>query len=155
MRRFRFKEGRNCWRIARADRVAVLVDGEAYFSAVRAALVAAQRRVFILAWDIHSQLELVREDPGDGLPTRLGDLILALLARRPELEVRILLWDYAPIYALEREPLFFGDSPWNKHPRLYFVQDDRHPLAASHHQKLVVADGVIAFCGGFDLSKWR
>jgi phospholipase D1/2 len=155
MRRFRFKEGRNCWRIARADRVAVLVDGEAYFSAVRAALVAAQRRVFILAWDIHSQLELVREDPGDGLPTRLGDLILALLARRPELEVRILLWDYAPIYALEREPLFFGDSPWNKHPRLYFVQDDRHPLAASHHQKLVVVDGAIAFCGGFDLSKWR
>lgn len=155
MRRFKFKEGRNCWRIARAERVAVLVDGEAYFSAVRTALVAAQRRVFILAWDIHSQLELVREDPGDGLPTRLGDLIVALLARRPELEVRILLWNFAAIYALEREPLFFGDTPWDKHPRLHFIQDDRHPLAASHHQKLVVVDGAIAFSGGFDLSKWR
>lgn len=155
MPRFRFKEGRNCWRVERAERVAVLVDGEAYFSAVRRAIIAARRRVLILAWDIHSQVELVREDPGDGLPTRLADLLVAALEANPRLEVHILLWNYAPIYTLEREPLFFGETPWDKHPRLHFVEDETHPIAASHHQKMVIVDGTIAFCGGIDLSKWR
>lgn len=155
MRHFHFKQGRNCWRIAKAARVAVSVDGEAYFAAVRDALIAAQRQVIILAWDIHSRVKLVREDPQDGLPTALAELILALLERNPQLQVYVLLWDYAPIYALEREPLFFGDNLWKKHPRLHFAVDDAHPLTASHHQKVVVVDECIAFCGGFDLSKWR
>jgi len=155
VRNFRFQEAHNCWRVAQAERLAALVDGESYFSAVRSALIAARRRIFILAWDIHSRVELVREDPGDGLPTTLGELMLALLEAKPGLEAYVLLWSYAPIYALEREPLFFGDSPWDKHPRLHFVKDDHHPLGASHHQKVVVVDGRIAFCGGFDLSKWR
>jgi phosphatidylserine/phosphatidylglycerophosphate/cardiolipin synthase-like enzyme/uncharacterized membrane protein YdjX (TVP38/TMEM64 family) len=155
MRHFSFKTGNNCWRVAQSKRMAVLVDGEAYFAAVRSALIAAQRRVFILAWDIHSQVKLLDEDPGDGLPTTLADLLMALLERNPRLDIYILLWSYAPIYALEREPLFFGDTPWDKHPRLHFAQDDHHPLVASHHQKVVTIDGRIAFCGGFDLSKWR
>jgi phospholipase D1/2 len=155
MSSFRFERGRNCWQVSTARRLAVLVDGEAYFAAIRSALIAARRRVFILAWDIHSQVKLVRQDPGDGFPTGLADLILAVLERNPGLEVYILLWSYAPIYALEREPLFFGDTPWDRHPRLHFVQDDTHPLTASHHQKVVVVDGRIAFCGGLDLSKWR
>ena len=100
-------------------------------------------------------MKLLKEDPGDGLPTTLADLLLALLERNPNLDIYILLWSYAPIYALEREPLFFGDTPWDKHPRLHFVQDAHHPLVASHHQKVVVIDGRVAFCGGFDLSKWR
>ncbi len=155
MRQFSFKPGHNCWQVTQCKRLAVLVDGESYFAAVRSALIAAQRRIFILAWDIHSQVKLLAEDPGDGLPTTLSDLLLALLERNPDLDVYILLWSYAPIYALEREPLFFGDTPWDGHPRLHFAQDDHHPLVASHHQKVVMVDGRIAFCGGFDLSKWR
>jgi len=30
-----FEPGRNCWRVAHAKRVAVLVDGEEYYGAVR------------------------------------------------------------------------------------------------------------------------
>jgi phospholipase D1/2 len=155
VRHFRFKEGHNCWRIAAAQHIGVLVDGEAYFAAVRRAMIAARRRIYILAWDIHSRVDLLREHPDDGLPTGLGDLLVVLLEQRPELEVFVLLWNYASIYALEREPLFFGTTPWERHPRLHFRMDDTHPLGASHHQKLVVVDGKIAFCGGFDLSKWR
>jgi phosphatidylserine/phosphatidylglycerophosphate/cardiolipin synthase-like enzyme/uncharacterized membrane protein YdjX (TVP38/TMEM64 family) len=71
------------------------------------------------------------------------------------LQAYILLWDWSPIYALEREPLFFGDGPWEAHDRLHLLKDSAHPLGASHHQKIVVIDGAIAWCGGFDISRWR
>jgi len=147
--------GETCWQITGTRRLAPLIDGERYFATLRRALIDARHRILILGWDLHSQLELVREDPGDGLPTRLGELLHTLLERTPGLEAWILLWDYAPIYALEREPLLFGIHPWRQHPRLHFALDDNHPLAASHHQKLVVIDDALAFCGGFDLGKWR
>lgn len=156
----RLEPGDNCWRVEKAPRVGLCVDGECYFGMLRQSLIAAQRFIAIAAWDIHSRLELVRPDPGDGWPTGLGDLLTRLLELRPELEVFILLWDYAPIYALEREPLFFGEVPWHKdadkrHPRLHFILDNKHPLLGSQHQKLVLIDGVLAWCGGFDISKWR
>ncbi|MBK1723895.1 VTT domain-containing protein [Thiocystis violacea] len=150
-----FQPGRNCWRVEHAERVGVLVDGEEYYAAVRASMAKARRRILIAGWDLHSQLELVRESVDDDLPVRLADLLRTLLERNPELEVYILLWDYASIYALEREPLFLRDNPWESHPRLHFVKDDKHPLTASQHQKLVAIDGAIAYCGGFDLSTWR
>ncbi|MFP4603392.1 MAG: VTT domain-containing protein [Halochromatium sp.] len=157
---FALQPGRNCWRIETARRLGICVDGECYFAMLRASLLAARRSIAIAAWDIHSRVELVRPDPRDGWPTALGDLLMRLLETRPELEVFILLWDYAPIYLLEREPLFFGEAPWSKdangrHPRLHFIKDGRHPLMASQHQKLVVIDRTIAYCGGSDISKWR
>jgi len=157
--------GRNCWRVEHANRLSVVVDGESYYGAMRASCIKARRFIAICAWDIHSRLELVRvaDDrdqaseaiPADGLPGVLSDLLIALLERRPQLEVFILLWKHAPIYAFEREPDLFGDHPWPEHPRLHFVMDSAHPFAASQHQKIVVIDGRIAFCGGMDLSKWR
>jgi phosphatidylserine/phosphatidylglycerophosphate/cardiolipin synthase-like enzyme/uncharacterized membrane protein YdjX (TVP38/TMEM64 family) len=141
------------------------VDGEDYFATLREGLISAQRCIAIAAWDIHSRVELVRPTPNDGWPTALGELLMQLLEARPALEVFILLWDYAPIYLLEREPLFFGDAPWGEspwgqetgkqHPRLHFIKDNHHPLLASQHQKLVLIDGTLAFCGGIDPSKWR
>lgn len=152
--------GHNCWRVETAPRIGLCVDGECYFGHLRESLIAARRCIAIAAWDIHSRLELVRPDPEDGWPTALGDLLRRLLELRPELEIFILLWDYAPIYALEREPLLFGEVPWHRdakkrHPRLHFILDDEHPLLASQHQKLVLIDGALAWCGGFDISKWR
>lgn len=157
---FALRAGHNCWRVEPANRVAVCVDGESYFGRLRESLIGAQHSIAIAAWDIHSRVDLVRPDPRDGWPTQLGDLLLRLLEVRPQLQVFILLWDYAPIYLLEREPLFFGEAPWGKepgkgHPRLHFIKDGRHPALASQHQKLVVIDNALAYCGGLDLSKWR
>ncbi|MFO8153506.1 VTT domain-containing protein [Thioalkalivibrio sp.] len=167
----RLQPGSNCWRIEPATRFAVAIDGEDYFAQLRRSLIRAKRCIAISAWDIHSRIELIRpgphEEPGrmadDGLPTALGELLVALLERTPPLNIFILLWDFAPIYALEREPLFFGDPPWGKglfrsgpaHPRLHLISDDAHPVGGSQHQKIVAVDGQIAWCGGFDLSKWR
>src|SRR5262245_35268635 len=36
-----------------------------------------------------------------------------------------------------------------------FGFDDRHPVGGSHHQKVVVIDDQLAFCGGIDLTGHR
>ena len=148
------KPGANCWRMEAARRVAFLVDGEDYFRAVREAVLQARHSVFILGWDIHSRLALVRGEGDDGQPRELGALLDAV-AREHGVEVHVLSWDFAMIYAIEREavPLFVLN--WKSDARVHFYMDDQHPLGASRHQKVVVVDDVVAFCGGFDLSQWR
>jgi phospholipase D1/2 len=146
------RAGRNCWRAARAQRVAFLVDGEAYFAAFRAAALRAERSIFIIGWDIDSRTSLVPADPGDGLPRLLGDFLDALVRRRRSLRIYVLDWDFAMLYALEREPLPIYTLGWRTHRRLHFRLDDRHPVGASHHQKIVVIDDAVAFVGGIDLT---
>ncbi|NEX23858.1 hypothetical protein G3480_27015 [Thiorhodococcus mannitoliphagus] len=82
-----FEPGRNCWRVAHAARLGVLVDGEDYYRAVRKSMIKARRRIYIAGWDLHSQLELVRGPVDDDLPTQLADLLIALLERNPALDV--------------------------------------------------------------------
>ncbi len=147
--------GRNCWRIEKASRVAFLIDGAEYFGAVRAALAAARHSFFILGWDIDSRMRLVPGSAADGLPEPLGPFLNALATRNPALRGHVLAWDYSMLYALEREwpPIF--DLGWKTPGNLLFHADDKHPLGASHHQKVVVIDDEIAFVGGFDLAENR
>ena len=145
---------RNCWRTEKAGRVAIAIDGESYFRAVREAILSARRTVFILGWDIHSKLRLVRDTDDDGYPRELGPL-LDFVAKKRAVDVYVLSWDFAMIYLLEREPLPLYVLNWKTHARVRFYMDDRHPPGASQHQKIVVIDDAVAFSGGLDLSKWR
>src|SRR3982750_1699858 len=145
--------GRNCWRIERAARLSFLFDGAAYFRAVREAIRDARHSVFILSWDIDSRTVLVPEGADDGYPEPLGDFLNAVVAQNTALRACVLSWDYALLYALEREWLPKLKLDWRTHPRLSFRLDDRHPVAASHHQKVVVIDDAVAFVGGFDLTQ--
>ena len=146
--------GYNCWRQENARRVAVAIDGEAYFRAVREAILAAKHTAFILGWDIHSKLKLVRDSKKDGYPEELGAL-LDFVAKHHRVDVFVLSWDFAMIYMIEREPLPLYALNWKTHSRVRFHMDDKHPVGASQHQKVVVVDDAVAFSGGLDLSKWR
>jgi phosphatidylserine/phosphatidylglycerophosphate/cardiolipin synthase-like enzyme/uncharacterized membrane protein YdjX (TVP38/TMEM64 family) len=149
-------EGDTCWRVARAERAAVLIDAADYFAALRASLLTAERSIFLLGWDLDSRTRIQGTvEPDDRAPRELGKLMRWLLKRRPKLEIRILLWDYSVLYAAERElfpRLIFG---WNKPPRVEIVLDAHLPLGASHHEKLVVIDDSVAYCGGIDLTSQR
>jgi len=147
--------GRNCWRLAHATRVGFLVDGSEYFGAVRAALAGAQRDIFILGWDIDSRMWLVPGGANDGFPEPLREFLNALLNEHPQLQIYVLSWDFALLFALEREWLGRLKFGWPKRHRLHFELDDHHPTAASHHQKLVVVDDALAFVSGFDLTRNR
>ena len=150
-----FVPGQNCWRVERATRVAFLVDGEEYFGAVRSALAQARKSFFILGWDIDSRMRLMPGGANDGLPEPLGEFLNAVVAARHDLHGYVLSWDFAMLYALEREWLPIYKLDWRTHRRLSFRLDDQHPVGASHHQKIVVVDDAVAFVSGYDLTRSR
>ncbi len=148
------RPGRNVWRVERATRAAVLIDGAAFFRAVREALRKAQHTVFIIGWDIDSRMRLVGEDcePDDGMPITFVDFLSALVRERPDLTVHLLLWDYSVLYALERELFPTLALHWATPRQVRVCLDDELPLGSSHHQKIIVVDDAVAFSGGLDLT---
>ena len=149
------ERGRNCDAIRHADRFAMLVDGDAYFATLRAALRRARHTVFIVGWDVDSRMHLPPADPGDGLPDTLAAFLHVLASTRHNLRIYVLAWDFAMIYALERDWPPVYRAGWRAHRGIRFRLDDTHPRGASHHQKLVVIDDRLAFVGGLDLTRAR
>ena len=147
--------GRNCQSIVHADRFALLIDGSAYFSALREAFARAERTIFIVGWDIDSRMQLVPDGADDGLPAALGDFLQTLSSRHRRLRIYILAWDFAMIYAFEREWMPVYQTGWRSQRGIVFRQDGRHPRGASHHQKMVSIDDRLAFVGGLDLTRSR
>jgi phospholipase D1/2 len=149
-----FRPGENCCAVAQADRAAWLIDGAAYFDAFVRAAERAQRSILILAWDFDSRTPL-RFDR-DGRPAlTLGPFLNTLAKRQRNLHIRVLNWDYPMVFGHDREfPPLYGLS-WRPHRRVHFRYDSTHPLAGSHHQKIVVIDDQIAFVGGLDLTNKR
>jgi Phosphatidylserine/phosphatidylglycerophosphate/cardiolipin synthases and related enzymes len=146
-----FEPGRNCWRVECAERAAFLVDADAYFKAFVAAARRAQRSILIAGWDFHSRTRLLCEDE-KGRELELGAFLNDLVRRKRGLHVHILVWDYPMIFGLDREwsPSYgFG---WKPKRRVHFKYDNTHSIGASHHQKVVVIDDAVAFCGGIDLT---
>jgi phospholipase D1/2 len=149
-------EGDTCWRRVHAARAAVLIDAANYFEALRASLLAARHSVMILGWELHSRTRLEgAQRPTDGAPVELGKLLRWLLKRRPKLTLKILLWNHPVVYAVHRE-LF---PRWIFGPRMpervEILLDSHLPAGASHHEKLVVIDDEVAYCGGVDLTVRR
>jgi phospholipase D1/2 len=147
-----FEPGRNCWRVAHADRAAFIVDADAYFKAFVAAAEQAQRSILIAGWDFHSRTRLLCDEAGRNCGLELGEFLNRLARKRPQLHIHILIWDYPMIFGLDREWAPLSGFGWKPHRRVHFRYDNTHPVGASHHQKLVVIDDAVAFCGGIDLT---
>ncbi|HTG98357.1 MAG TPA: hypothetical protein VL982_13005, partial [Burkholderiales bacterium] len=149
--------GYNCWAIARAERAALIVDAKDYFEAFYYAALRAERSIVVLGWDFNSQTRLHFEPaPKDGPPVLLGEFLNYLVRRRRGLHVHVLNWDYPMVFGADREfPPSYGLGNWSPARRVHFRYDDAHPVGASQHQKIVVIDDAIAFCGGIDLTLRR
>ncbi len=165
--------GRDFWRIARADRATVLIDAESYFFALRAAMLKAERCIHIVGWDLDRRMPFPgcaedvcrlselgtsgHEVAADGYPLRLGEFLAELVKRKPNLWIRILLWDFSLLYAASRDalPAMAVALRWKTPRRLDLCLDDSIPMGAAHHQKLIVLDDALVFCGGMDLTLAR
>lgn len=65
--------GRTCWRMEKADRVAVIIDAAAYFARIKAAILNARHTVMLIGWDFDTRIKLEPDDPMPGVPNELGD----------------------------------------------------------------------------------
>jgi phosphatidylserine/phosphatidylglycerophosphate/cardiolipin synthase-like enzyme/uncharacterized membrane protein YdjX (TVP38/TMEM64 family) len=134
----------------------VIVDAQAYYAALVEAWRRAERSIWMVGWDFHSRTRLLRDDDAAGdLPSELAEILDELVRRRPDLEINVLGWDFALIYALEREALPLVRMGLATHGRVRFHLDDRHPIGGSQHQKIVVVDDRVAFSGGLDITACR
>ena len=148
--------GRNVWRVARAGRAAALIDAAPYFAAARAAMLAAEHTIHIVGWDLDGETPFHGVDgPTDGLPATLGAFLTALVARRPHLKIRLLLWDHSLFYVFERDLVPNYACLWDAPKQIEICLDDVLPIGGCHHQKLIVVDERLAFCGGIDLTRRR
>ena len=148
--------GHNCSAVARADRVALLVDAQAYFRAFHDAALRARRSITILAWDFNSQTRLHFDPVARGAPPAvLGEFLNFLVLRRRGLRINVLNWDYPVVFGADREiPPLYGFG-WTPHRRVRLRYDDTHPVAGCQHQKIVLIDDAVAFVGGIDLTLRR
>jgi phosphatidylserine/phosphatidylglycerophosphate/cardiolipin synthase-like enzyme/uncharacterized membrane protein YdjX (TVP38/TMEM64 family) len=150
-----FQPLHNCFKAVRTDRAALLVDADDYFRAFVEAAAHATESIIILAWDFDSRTELRRDDANPKKVTTLGAFLNALVRRRRRLRIYVLDWDYPMIFGTDREfPPLYGLG-WKPARRVHLHYDNTHPVAGSHHQKIVVIDDAIAFSGGLDLTSRR
>ncbi|MBX5138958.1 phospholipase [Rhizobium lentis] len=145
------KEGSTALRLqGRADKAAFLINGNTYFTEVSQALRQARRNVWIIGWDFHPNIRMEPEKSDE----TLADLLHALAAENPELEIRILIWTLGPIYSDKSIDLLRKKNfPKNARIDLRFALQGA--LRGCHHQKLVCIDDAVAFIGGIDLTARR
>ena len=143
-----------CWRRANATRAGLIVDASAYFEAGRELMLKARRRIMLIGWDFDARIEL-SDRRRLGEPRTLGEFVLWLVERNPELEVFLLRWNIGAVRTLFRGTTIITLARWMAHPRIHTRLDTASPVGASHHHKIVVIDESVAFCGGIDMTSNR
>ncbi len=150
--------GSTCTQTARANRYTPVVDGADYLVAVKAAMLRAERRIMLIGWDLDSQTAFEPEGPTLSGPDHLGMFLHWLLLSRRDLQVYLLKSNLRLLPAFDG--FWFGVAPvalLNQitSSRMHFAVDGARPTGAVHHQKIVVIDDAMAFCGGIDLTVGR
>jgi phosphatidylserine/phosphatidylglycerophosphate/cardiolipin synthase-like enzyme len=146
-------QGRNCWRIARAEKASVIVDAADYYRIIAAAMEAAQKRIFIVGWDFDTRIALDPDEQGKG--ETLGQFFLRLAREKPERQIDILKWNFGALKQFAHLTSIRWLMKWKRARAIDFRFDASHPIGCSHHQKIVVIDDRLAACGGIDIAAER
>lgn len=147
-----FVQGDTCEWLLHDERARVLVDGADYFQELFEALSSAQRSIYIAGWDFDGRTRLT---PQDDHPNELRDVLRELTKSRPDLEVYILVWDLSALTSVGRSLHPTCSPGFRLNRRVHFHYDAHFSPGGSHHQKFVVVDDAVAFCGGIDLTVGR
>lgn len=152
------------------NRVELLVDGEEGWRSVARTIDQAERTIRIATWVYDPHMELLRPEPLAEPALRVPYTIHRMLGRRAAdgILVQLLLWD-PPILPIPRETLAaarLGADGFEvlseKNPTQQCIFHEKHGLPnwvlgglriGSYHQKTVVCDGRIGFCGGMNLKQ--
>jgi phosphatidylserine/phosphatidylglycerophosphate/cardiolipin synthase-like enzyme len=144
-----------CWRKDKASRAALLIDMAAYFDAAMEAMSRARHCVHLLNWAFEASTFLHPGPDCTGKESdRIGNFLIAL-AKNPDIDVRILCWKSAMPVAATQHFFPFVDRKVFAGTQVKFVLDGKLPIGACHHQKMIIVDDAIAFCGGGDIGPDR
>lgn len=148
------RPGVTCWRREHADRVALLHDGAAYFAAARAAILKAQASVLLIGWSFDPRAKVLPDPNGGTDHETIAEVLRALKATRPEVAIRLLIWDMP--WPINRGKELSPDEIRERlGPDIDYRIDSRLPYGACQHQKILVVDDSVAFCGGSDFESDR
>ena len=152
------KPDETCWRTAHADHFSRITDGAHYLRDVKSAMLGAERRIMLIGWDLDYRTAFETSDARLPGPNNLGLFLHWLVWRRPHLQVYLLKSNLRLLPAFDG--FWFGVAPVSilnqiTSRRMHFAVDGAHPTGAVHHQKLVIVDDAVAFCGGIDLTLGR
>lgn len=147
--------GQTCWRVARADQWAHIIDAADYFKHVKAAMLRARHRITLIGWDFDARMTFERRTKTLPGPNQLGAFLYWMLWKRPTLDIYLLKSNLRLLPAFDG--IWFGLAPVAlvnqiSSRRIHFAIDGAHPTGSVHHQKIVVIDDSVAFCGGIDLT---
>ncbi|HTY32333.1 phospholipase D-like domain-containing protein [Mycobacterium sp.] len=147
--------GQTCWRVERADQLGYTIDAADYFRHVKAAMLRAKHRIMLVGWDFDTRAAFERGGQKLAGPNQLGAFLYWLLWRRPTLEIHVLKSNLRllPVF----DGIWYGITPVSvvnrlSSRRLHLAIDGARPTGSVHHQKIVIVDDVLAFCGGIDLT---
>lgn len=134
------------------------IDARDYYRALYEAARQARHFILLAGWQFDTRTKLLKG--ADEARTRKQVYLLPFLMEicnaNKDLHVLVLSWDFSVLYALEREwfqDILFGN--WGQNERIHFRFDSSHAMGASHHRKVAVIDGAVAFVGGMDLCEAR
>ena len=145
----------NCWRTGVADRAALLVDMADYFDGAMIAMKRATRSIYLLNWAFEPDTLF---HPQPGCTGEDSDRIANFLIQRandPHLDVRLLCWKSALPVASTQHFFPLADRRKFAGTKVKFVLDGKLPIGAAHHQKMIIIDDAVAFCGGGDIGPDR
>lgn len=118
-------------------------------------MLAAERQVLLVGWDFDTRVLIDRRQRPGSAPLSIGEYILWLADRRPDLCINILVWNLGLLSLARRGRNLIDALRWRWHPRIKLRTDSYHPLGGSVHHKLAVIDDRVAFCGGIDITTDR
>ena len=146
-------EGRNCWRIARADKARMIVDAADYYALLERLMADAKERILLIGWDFDPRIALRPDKDGKGEP--LGDYLLRLAKTCPDRDIDILRWNFGGLKQFAMPRIVAMIARWKLTRSISFRLDSAHPVGCSHHQKVAVFDDHLAVCGGIDVGSRR
>jgi phosphatidylserine/phosphatidylglycerophosphate/cardiolipin synthase-like enzyme len=148
--------GNTCWRRETSARAALIVDMADYFDAAMSAMRKAKHTIHLLNWAFEPQT-LFHPQPGCTGPEddRIANFLKTLANDNPKLDVRILCWQSALPVAATQNWFPLADRKEFTGSNVKFVLDGKLPMGASHHQKAIIIDEAIGFCGGGDIGPDR
>lgn len=147
-----FKPGVNCLDVYEDIEVSIFRDSKSYFDELVEALKNARQTIYIAGWEMESQMWLQPDSPS---PKTLESLLKELLSSRRDLQIYLLIWDMSEVKRMANNPIKMLRPGWFPHRRLKLRHDDHYPFGGCHHQKFVVIDDQLAYCGGIDLTVGR